>query len=111
MLSVNVDNFFHKSPEFQERKILRVTRCSIMVTEQSKFRSIALENPSITLTLNLDQVNAILNALGEGAYRVVQPIITDIQAQATSQLQPADAPATPVEPAAPAADTTTPVAE
>ena len=54
-----------------------------------------MENPTLTLVLTLDQVNAILTSLGDGPYRAVQPIISSIQEQATKQLQPApEAPAT-----------------
>lgn len=61
-----------------------------------------MENPKLTIELTLEQINAVLSALGDGPYRVVQPIITEIQTQATSQLQPAPS----VEPVADETTTT-----
>lgn len=42
---------------------------------------------TLKLELTLDQVNIILAALGEGAFKIVQPVIAEIQKQAAPQLQ------------------------
>ena len=41
----------------------------------------------INLTLALEEVNSILNALGTQPYAQVQPLITKIQTQGSAQLQ------------------------
>jgi hypothetical protein len=42
----------------------------------------------LTLKLNITEVNAILNVLGQAPYIQVQALIAKIQQQATSQVQP-----------------------
>ena len=44
----------------------------------------------ITLTLSLEEVNAILDALGSQPFKQVHQLIAKIQSQATSQLQDKD---------------------
>ena len=41
----------------------------------------------INLTLTLEEVNSVLNALGTQPYAQVQPLIAKIQAQGSAQLQ------------------------
>ena len=41
----------------------------------------------INLTLTLEEVNSILNALGTQPYAQVQPVIAKIQTQGSAQLQ------------------------
>ena len=41
----------------------------------------------INLTLTLEEVNALLTALGTQPYAQVQPLITKIQTQGSAQLQ------------------------
>ena len=43
----------------------------------------------INLTLTLEEVNSILNALGTQPYAQVQPLIAKIQTQGSTQLQAA----------------------
>ena len=43
----------------------------------------------INLTLTLEEVNTLLNALGTQPYAQVQPLIAKIQAQGSAQLQAA----------------------
>ena len=43
----------------------------------------------IQLTLSLEEVNSILNALGTQPYAQVQPLIAKIQTQGSTQLQAA----------------------
>ena len=43
----------------------------------------------INLTLTLEEVNSILNALGMQPYAQVQPLIAKIQTQGSTQLQAA----------------------
>ncbi len=43
----------------------------------------------INLTFTLEEVNSILNALGMQPYAQVQPLITKIQTQGSTQLQAA----------------------
>ena len=43
----------------------------------------------IRLTLTLEEVNSILNALGTQPYAQVQPLIAKIQTQGSTQLQAA----------------------
>ncbi len=45
------------------------------------------ESLFITLTLNLDEVNIILDALGDRPFREVFELITNINLQATQQLK------------------------
>ena len=50
-------------------------------------------NERITLDLNLEEVNIVLNALGELAAKVSMPVIQKIQEQATPQVTPEPIPA------------------
>ena len=50
-------------------------------------------NEHITLDLNLEEVNIVLNALGELAAKVSMPVIQKIQEQATPQVTPEPIPA------------------
>jgi hypothetical protein len=50
---------------------------------------------SITLTLTVDQVQLIANALGELPYKVAEGTINDIRAQVGPQLQEQQAEAAP----------------
>ena len=43
----------------------------------------------INLTLTLEEVNSVLNALGMQPYAQVQPLIANIQTQGSTQLQAA----------------------
>ena len=43
----------------------------------------------INLTLTLEEVNSVLNALGTQPYAQVQPLIAKIQTQGSAQLQAA----------------------
>ena len=43
----------------------------------------------INLTLSLEEVNTLLNALGTQPYAQVQPLIANIQTQGSAQLQAA----------------------
>lgn len=47
---------------------------------------------NITLSLTVPQVNLILQALGQGPFATVEPLITEIRNQALPQV-PAEAPA------------------
>ena len=47
----------------------------------------------ITLNLELDEVNVVLNALGELPAKVSMPVIQKIQEQATPQVTPEPIPA------------------
>jgi hypothetical protein len=47
----------------------------------------------IKLELSVDQVNIIMQALGNAAYVSVAPVIAEIQKQAGPQVQPASQPA------------------
>ena len=46
-----------------------------------------MEEKEITLTLNVNEVNTILGALGKGPYEVVEPLIAKIRAQAVPQVE------------------------
>ena len=46
-----------------------------------------MEDKIITLTLNVNEVNNILAALGKGPYEVVEPLIAKIRAQAVPQVE------------------------
>lgn len=46
------------------------------------------ESTSVTFTLSLGKVNTVLAALSSLPYQQVAGLITDIQQQATQQLQP-----------------------
>lgn len=50
----------------------------------------ANKNPSLDLTLTLDEVNAILAALQELPARVANPLTQKISEQAKKQLEPAE---------------------
>ena len=45
----------------------------------------------ITLTLNLEEVNGVLQSLGNLPYAQVQPLVDKIRAQATPQFEAAQA--------------------
>ena len=44
----------------------------------------------IQLTLTLEEVNSVLNALGTQPYAQVQPLVAKIQTQGSTQLQAAE---------------------
>jgi hypothetical protein len=46
----------------------------------------------ITIKLTVEQVNAILDALGEMPFKRSAPVIDAVRSQAIAQLQPANAP-------------------
>lgn len=48
-----------------------------------------MEDKEITLTLNVNEVNTVLGALGKGPYEVVEPLIVKIRAQAVPQVEEA----------------------
>ncbi len=50
-------------------------------------------NENIKLDLTLEEVNIVLNALGELAAKVSMPVIQKVQEQATPQVTPEPVPA------------------
>jgi hypothetical protein len=50
-------------------------------------------NENIKLDLTLEEVNVVLNALGELAAKVSMPVIQKVQEQATPQVTPEPIPA------------------
>ena len=46
-----------------------------------------MEDKTITLTLNVNEINVMLGALGKGPYEVVEPLIAKIRAQAVPQVE------------------------
>ena len=42
----------------------------------------------LILKLNIEQVNAIMGALGEAPYKIAAPVINEIQMQAQAQMKP-----------------------
>ena len=50
-------------------------------------RGTLMEDKVITLTLNVNEINVMLGALGKGPYEVVEPLIAKIRAQAVPQVE------------------------
>lgn len=49
------------------------------------------QQPTLTLTLTLDQVNLCLAALAKQPFEMVEPVINEIKAQGTAQIQALEA--------------------